>query len=534
MTEQRPNFLFIMCDQLRWDYLSCAGHPTLQTPNIDRLAERGVYFTNTFVQSPVCGPSRASIYTGRTVHSHGSTWNGVPLSIAEKTIGEYLQEGGYRSAVAGKVHVIPDREAFERIGVTPANEAVRTIANGGFEPFDRDDSVHTKQMFSFRPQPKYNDWMRELGYEGENPWLSYANSVEDEDGNVISGWDLRSASYPAQVPKEHSESHYITSRAIEFIDGMDNQSWMLHLSFIKPHWPYVAPAPYHDMYGPEDVPPANRAAAEKGSHPVFDAFRQMHPSEAFSKDEVREAVIPAYMGLVKQIDDEVGRILDHLDQRGISDNTVIVFTSDHGDYLGDHWMGEKDMMHEEAVRVPLIIMDPRLGADTSRGRKVEDLVEMIDLAPTFLELADLSADDQRLEGHSLAPFLHGDGPDTWRNAVFSELDYAYYGTRNLLGLGPNEAKMFMLRNKRYKYIYYLGFPPQLFDLHEDPGELNDLGQSEAHAPIRAELQDQLFLRLATRRSRITENDRTVERQTDAEERMGIFIGRWNVDGLPTG
>lgn len=532
MTEKKPNFLFIMCDQLRWDYLGCAGHPKLKTPNIDRLAERGVNFTKAFVQSPVCGPSRASIYTGRTVHSHGSVWNSVPLSIAERTLGEYLAPAGYRTAVTGKTHIIPDREGLERLGITSGNEAARTISFGGFEPFDLDVGLHSTQTLISTAQPKYNEWLQSLGYQSKNPWLTFANSVVDEHGQVLSGWDMRSAKYPARVPKEHSETHYMTSRAIEFIDQVGDQPWMLHLSFIKPHWPYVAPAPYHALYSADDVPDANRADAERRSHPVFDAFMEMRPGAVFSKEDVRKTVIPAYMGLVAQIDDEVGRIVDYLDEKALSNNTVIVFTSDHGDYLGDHWMGEKELFHEESVRVPLIVMDPRPQADASRGSTVHSLVELIDLVPTFIELAGLPPDEQRLEGRSLAPFLSGRAPEYWRDAAFSELDYAYYAARNTLGVGTNEAKCFMVRTSRYKYVYYLGFPPQLFDLQEDPKELQDLGGCDDHSEIRAEMHDRLFLWLINRRRRTTEADSTVQSKTDVTENMGIFVGRWDEQDLP--
>ena len=168
-----------------------------------------------------------------------------------------------------------------------------------------------------------------------------------EDGSVISGWDMRSARYPARVPEEHSETAYITNRAMEFMAGADERPWLLHLSYIKPHWPYVAPAPYHVAYGAGDIVAAVRSEAERHDpHPVYRAFMDMNASRSFARDEVRETVIPAYMGLIEQIDRPCRPPAALLDEQGAAANTVVVFTSDHGDYLGDHWLGEKELFHE--------------------------------------------------------------------------------------------------------------------------------------------------------------------------------------------
>ena len=529
MTSKPPNILFIMCDQLRWDYLSSSGHPFLRTPNIDALAARGTTFRRAYVQSPVCGPSRMSFYTGRTVHSHGATWNGVPLPIGEWTIGDYLKMANYRVAVAGKTHVRGDVEGLARLGLTRDTEVGLIVSQGGFEPFDRDDGIHTLPLLKRRPAPQYNAWLRALGYGGDNPWHDYANSVITERGEVLSGWELRSARFPARVPEEHSETAYMTDQAIKFIDTADDRPWLMHLSYIKPHWPYVAPSPYHTLYGRDAIISANRSATERDNrNPVYRAFMNMDVSQAFSRDEVRETVIPTYMGLIKQIDDHVGRILKYLATTGRADNTIVVFTSDHGDYLGDHWLGEKELFHEAAVRVPLIIYDPRPHADAGRGTTVDALVEAIDLLPTFIELSGLPADQQRLEGCSLAPFLRGEIPSGWREEAFSELDYGYYASRLSLALGPNDARIYMVRTREFKYIHPLGFPPQMFDLVNDPQELEDIGESSQHTAVRNELQARLFECLARRRNRVTESDQTVEARTNNERAIGIHIGQWSL------
>jgi len=522
----RPNILFIMCDQLRWDYLSCSGHPTLRTPNIDALAARGVRFDRAYVQSPICGPSRMCTYTGRYVSSHGASWNGVPLSPGEWTIGDHLG-ALYRVAVVGKTHLRRDPEALRHLGIDPGSARGQQMMTGGFEPFDRDDGIHTDQLVARRGEPRYNGWLRSLGYDVANPWQDYANSVETPDGTVISGWEMKSAPYPARLPAEHSETAYATDRAIAFIDEAGAQPWLLHLSYIKPHWPYVAAAPYHAMYGPGDLLPANRDEAERRDpHPVYRAFQQLSQSTSFARDKVREAVIPAYMGLVRQIDDEIGRLMAHLDAGGTADNTVIVFTSDHGDYLGDHWLGDKELFHDASSRVPLIIADPRPAANSTRGAVVRDLVEAIDLLPSFRALAGLPVDRQRLEGHSLLGYLHGTQDAPLRDAVLSELDYAYSPARLALGLGPNDARGLMLRTDRWKLVCWPGFRPQLFDLTRDPQERVDLGADADHQPTCAALQARLIDKLARRRYRTTEADAGVEARTANEHDLGVRIGEW--------
>lgn len=522
------NILFIMADQLRWDHLSCYGHPHLHTPNIDRLAERGVRFDRAYVQSPVCGPSRSSCYTGRTVFSHGATWNGVPLPIGELTLGDYLRPLGVTTAVVGKTHMTPDAEGMARLGLTRETEIGCLVSEPGFDPYERDDGLHPTPLLRRKGgKLRYNDWLREQGYDGENPWNDWANSADGPDGELLSGWYLQNSNLPARVAEEHSETAYMTMRARDFIDEMGDAPWLCHLSYIKPHWPYIAPAPYHDMYGPETWQPVSRDACEKvDANPVFDAFMGMRVSETFSAPGVRETVMPAYMGLIKQIDDHLGRLFAYLEETGKDKETMIVFTSDHGDYLGDHWMGEKELFHEVSVRVPLIIMDPRPEADATRGTASEALVEAIDLVPTFLEATSAPAVPHRLEGRSLQPLLNGEVPQDWRKAVFSEIDYAFYTASTTVGRGPSDARGYMIRTDRWKYFYFPGFPPLLFDLEADPEEFHDLGRDAEHVQTCAMLQGLLMDRLLSRKNRVGMTDEAVLAKRADEDKAGIIIGKW--------
>src|SRR5258705_2498546 len=174
------------------------------------------------------------------------------------------------------------------------------------------------------------------------------------------------------------------------------------------------------MYAANDVQPAIRSEQEKQSaHPVFAAYMDMRYSRNMARDESREKVIPTYMRLIKQIDDQMGVLMQFLERRGLLDNTMIVFTSDHGDYLGDHWMGEKDLFHDQSAKIPLIVIDPSPEADSTRGTVCDALVEAIDLAPTFIDYFGGVPLDHILEGRSLMPLLRGERP-AWRKVLFSE------------------------------------------------------------------------------------------------------------------
>lgn len=520
MTNVR-NVLFIMCDQLRADYLSCYGAPVPLTPNLDALAARGTRFTRAFTVAPVCGPSRMSFYTGRYTFSHGATWNFVPLPVGEMTLGDYLRPAGIRTAVCGKTHVDPDRAGIARLGLSADEGRGLLLAEGGFEPYARDDGCHPQGS---RQHASYNEYLHARGYTDPNPWHSQANAALDEHGELASGWLLRNAHRPARIPDELSESAWTVDRSIDFIREQGDKPWCLHCSLIKPHWPYIVSAPYHAQYGREDCPAPVRSAAERGDvNPVFKAFQQHPECVAFSRDEVRANVIPAYMGLVRQVDHHLGRLMQFLQESGRIEDTLIVFTSDHGDYLGDHWQGEKELMYEQGVRVPLIVVDPSEGA--ARGAVCEALVEAVDIVPTCLEALGLPAAPHVIEGRSLVPLLHG--ATAWaREAAFSELDYAIYPAARKLGLGPRDARMVMARTERWKLVHFgKGLPPQLFDLREDPLEYTDRGTDPALAAVREELYARIFDWMRERRNRTAISDEAIARRSDPS--MGVVkIGVW--------
>ena len=525
----RKNVLFIMCDQLRWDYLSCAGHRSLQTPNIDALAARGVRFTNAYCQSPVCGASRMSFYTGRYVSSHGATNNFVPLRIGERNIGDHLKPLGVRPVLVGKTHMFADTEGMQRLGIDPQSAIGVHHSEAGFEAYERDDGIHPDAVV--KPDLAYNEYLKSKGYNEPNPWHWAANSVDNDDG-IRSGYFNDSANKPARVKDEDSETPYMTRRAMQFLDEDDGETpWLLHLSYIKPHWPYIAPAPYNDMYGPADVQEAFRLESELDDpNPLLKHFLDRVSGKTFSKDEARETVIPVYMGLIKQIDDQLGELFEFMQQRDLLKDTMVVFTADHGDYLGDHWVGDKDFFHDGAVRIPLIIADPDPAHDATRGTTCDELVEAIDLLPTFVEYWGGEVAEHILDGRSLTPHLRGESVQ-WRDYAVSEFDFFLQVFRPQTGRKSLDCRSYMIVSHEWKYIHAPGYPPMLFDLKNDPHEYHDLGRSPDHEAQRAAMHRALADWSLHYRQRETISEERATQLTGIEDKLGVLIGYWNEDDI---
>ena len=282
------------------------------------------------------------------------------------------------------------------------------------------------------------------------------------------------------------------------------------------------------VYGVSDVIPAVRSDLERvDPHPIYQSFMNERVSRAFSDDKIRETVIPVYMGLIKQIDDQIGRLLSFLERKDRLKDTLIVFTSDHGDYLGDHWLGDKELFHDVSVRVPLIIVDPSPAADGTRGRISHSLVEMIDLAPSFLDVLAAEIPPHRLEGRSLMPLLHDTPRQEWRSYVVSEYDYSFRLARVDHGVAIRDCHLTMVADERWSYVHAPNFPPMLFDRIDDPNEYLDRGRNSAFAPVCKIMRQRLLEWATSRRQRTTMDDAEVLRRFGKEADAGIFIGFWD-------
>ena len=516
------NVLFVMCDQLRADHLSCYGHPYLATPNIDYLARYGVKFDRAFVQSGVCGPSRMSFYTGRYVASHGATWNRVPLSVDEITLGEYLAERDMQLALVGKTHVMPDDRGMKRLQLDGGNALSALLREGHFALVDRYDGHHAE------PAGGYARYLRERGYDSRDPWSDYVVSAEDEQGRIVSGWQMRNVHLPARVREADSETAYATDQAIRFIEAQGERPWTMHLSYVKPHWPYMVPAPYHRKYSFDQCLPVRRAQRERAApHPVTRAYFEQEECANFMRDEVIAKVRPAYQGLIAQLDDHLGRLWETLERLGRWQDTLIVFTADHGDFLGDHWLGEKELFYDTVQRVPYIVYDPSPEADATRGSSDSRFVEAIDTVPTILDALGIPIPEHRIEGRSLLALTRDIDPHLpWRDAVFSELDYGYRQARQILGRRPDACRGWMVRTDAWKYIHWEGYAPQLFNLRTDSEEFFDLGTEPGFEGVRRAMRERLLSWQLGLRNRTTVTLDDVERGTHQYKNAGVFYGVW--------
>ena len=530
------NVLWIMCDQLRFDYLGCSGSTGIKTPTIDALAKRGVRFTQAYAQSTTCGPSRMSAYTGRYVRSHGATYNNIPLRVDELTIGDHLSRIGVRCLLYGKSHVEPNYVTIERLGISKTSDAGRRLIHGGFESMIRHDGDSVVDDHD----TDYRAYLTERGYKGENLWKEWAATARDDNGALLNGFLYKNSRQPARISAEHSESTFLTTKAVEFItsEAASSEPWMMHLSYVKPHWPYLAPEPYHTLYGAEDVPLVNRTQTEQClPHPFIRSFMEQNYSRVFAKEEARSCVVPTYMGLISQIDTELQRVVDALTEQKLLDNTLIIFSADHGDYLGDHWLGEKYLFHDPSVRIPLIVVDPNPSANKTRGSSSDTLVEHIDILPTLLDWFDADVPGHVLEGQSLIPLLHETEQTDSKEFVVSEYDFSFDYARHALNTPIGMSNATMISTDHWKLWHIDGAPPILFDRKNDPLETKDLGSERGYETARSKMYDRLHEWSSGRRWRTTFSNAQIEvianraRHYDAWIEDGFLIGYWDHDAV---
>ncbi len=330
------------------------------------------------------------------------------------------------------------------------------------------------------------------------------------------------------LPDARGMERLKTDVAVRFMEEQGDRPWVLHLSYVKPHWPYIAPAPYHAMFGPEDCLPVVRGEAERGpgAHPVLREFQREEVAVNFARDETVATVRPAYQGLIAQLDRHLGRVWEAMERLGRWRDTLVVFCSDHGDYLGDHWLGEKELFHDCIQRVPFLLYDPSPEADRTRGGAEPRFAEAVDVVPTILDALGLDAAEHLVEGRSLLAVTRGHAT-AWRDAAFSELDWTFRGARRRLGLPSGQHHAWMVRTARWKYVHWTdGLRPMLFDLDADPGELRDLGGDPALETVRRELRERLLAWFGGLKRRTTLTWAEAELRTDSHKRAGVFLGEW--------
>ncbi|MCZ6634577.1 MAG: sulfatase-like hydrolase/transferase [bacterium] len=430
MAQDRPNILFIMDDQHRWDYLGSMGADFIRTPHLDRLAERGIQFTSCTTNCPVCAPSRVALASGLQPTRVGALDNSCFLPQGTTSYYQRLRDHGYYVGCSGKLDLAKPIPYNGRNGDRPS-----TYMWGFTHPIEIEGKMHAGG--SKVPQGPYNYFLHEKGLL--EPF------VDDYTRRSQEGY-YRSC-HDSVLPTEGFADTYIGQRAVEWIDTIpDDFPWHMFVSFVGPHDPFDPPTEYADKYRGAEMPPP--ISADLTGKPRY--LEGRIKTNDMTDEEVLETR-RQYCAATELIDDQVGAILDAVERRGMSDNTYVIFASDHGEMLGDHGCYTKSVPYESALRVPLIVAGPGIEG----GRKNDGPVELIDVNPTICELAGLSA-QANIDAQSFNPVLQGE-TDQHRTEAVSAI-------RNFR----------LIRTSRYKLIENYNDLTELYDLEEDPEELNNI------------------------------------------------------------
>lgn len=435
-----PNVLWICTDQQRWDTIHALGNDYIRTPNLDRLCNEGVAMSHAFCQSPICTPSRSAFLTGMypryldACMNGNETWqNEAPL------VTKTLADAGYDCGLAGKLHL------------SAAHNRIEPRPDDGYRVFHW--SHHP--MDSWPEGNAYNDWLKSKGidYTSTKKRLGY-------------------------IPTEYHQTTWCTDRAIDFIKEERDGPWLFSLNCFDPHPPLDPPQEYVDRFDIDSLPLpefaeedlVDEAALAKAGVNFQSKARRIPPEKA-------RLDLAKYWAMIELIDDNVGRLLDVLEETGQRKNTVVIFTSDHGHMICDHGLINKGCrFYEGLVRVPLIISWP---GHFESGLQCDELVELIDITPSLLELADLPVPEE-MQGRSLLPLLTGSSAGK-PHREFVRCTF----TETLEG---PKSRGTMIRDRRYKLVVYHGAGlGQLFDLETDPNEHHNLWDSPDHAAIKNRL-----------------------------------------------
>jgi arylsulfatase A-like enzyme len=468
------NVLLIVVDQWRGLMLPKLGAGYLKLPNLDKLCAEGVTFRNHFTQTVPCGPARASLLTGMYMMNHRAVQNTIPLDSRFTNLAHELRRGGYDPALVGYTTTTPDPR--------------RTAPNDPrfFVLGDIMDGFHA--VGAFENRDAYFGWVASQGFKlpptREDIW---------QPQGISSGG---ATAQPAVIPKELSDSAWFTERGLSYLHGRGGKPWFLHLGYYRPHPPFIAPAPYNAMYRPEDMPKVVRASSpveEAKQNALLAYYVQNIKQASFFQDgkklgsEMSEAEVAqmraTYCGLMSEIDDHLGRVFDYLKRTGQWDDTLIVFTCDHGEQAGDHHLLGKIGYFDESYRIPLIVRDPRPEAKATRGTIVDKFTETIDTMPTILDWLGLPIPRQ-VDGRSLLPFCEGAAPSDWRTEAHYEFDFRdlYYSQpESAIGVPMDKCSLAVVQDEHYKYVHFAALPPLFFDLRADPGQFVNRAGDPAYA-----------------------------------------------------
>lgn len=462
--QKKKNLLFIMTDQQRYDALSIAGNTVLETPNLDRLANQGVYFKNAYTPCAVCAPARSSILTGSTVEHHGVRTNDRAYYYNEEdimtmpTFDEILTDNGYHCEYYGKWH---SQTKHTTIYKNPklASEAGKSIFGPGGQRFVYLDYLNEHDPVR-KPEPgEFLDRFTESPYKPNPLDIFYGEKFEDIENSS------KNTTQPdfhgrLMIPKEYSLTAFQAKETIEALERLKDSTFSITCSFHFPHAPMLPVEPYASMYPAEKmVPPVSIKDDMENSPYRTTNGRLAHPE--YSDPAKIKYMISNYYGLVKEIDDWVGKILAKLDELGLSDNTLVIFTSDHGEMLGSHGMREKNVFYEESAHIPLLMRCP---GDIKSNTTVNGYVSNIDLFATILDY--LKVEEHKSDGKSLRGLIEGTDK---KHGEYVVTEWNYRGD-----ISPN----YMIVKDGWKLIIPYSKSSKvinaMYDLNNDPHEMNNL------------------------------------------------------------
>ncbi|MEO0391210.1 MAG: sulfatase-like hydrolase/transferase [Pseudomonadota bacterium] len=507
---KRPNFLFIITDQHRADHLGCYGNPVVRTPNIDRIAAGGTRWDRFYVANPICMPNRASIMTGRMCSVHGARHNGIPLSKDHTTFVELLRDAGYSTGLIGKSHLqsftgLPATNQFEaKEGLTTPSAHLRdAYKNNRHTPeYDLEIAPKWDTPLAARLDGDFYGFdhvevAADHGDGASGDYLLWART-QTPDFDTLTGPDNAlpdnrinaPQAWRTAVPEELYSTSWIADRSEAWLADHAEQDapFFLQMSFPDPHHPFTPPGRYWDMYDPADItlpasfgqgdlPPikAMQEAMVQGTDP-----RDNQNPFAVTEDEAR-AIIALTYGMITMIDDAIGRVLQRLDTLGLAENTVVIFTSDHGDYMGDHGLMLKLLLHYQGIiRVPFIWHDPTA---PSLGKVDPGLGSSIDIAATILARAGI----QPFNGIQGRDLLTTEPPD----AIIVEED----SQRTMTGFDRPQRVRTVVTD-RYRMSLRAGEDwNELYDLQTDPHERANLYDDPAAANVRQAMTETMLRRL---------------------------------------
>ena len=432
----RPqNLLFIFSDEHTREITGCYGHDVIQTPNIDALAERGTRFNNAYTNCPICVPARASLATGRYVHQIRYWDNAFPYHGTPQSFGHRLMEQGHHVTAIGKLHY---RSNADSTGWNEEIDTLHVIEGIG----DLAGCIRTNMT----QRTTVKNLARDAG-RGDSTYIRY---------------DTRSAEHAVRWLKEEAPRHR-------------DRPWMLFVGFVLPHFPLIAPPTYYDMY-PQLPPPRLYDVKDRPTHPVIRELARVQAYDKYFDEERVRIARTAYFAMVSYLDHCIGQVLRALNASGLEDETRVIYTTDHGDNIGHRGLWGKSNMYEESAAIPMIVA----GADVPAGHVVDAPVSLVDCYPTILHGAGIAPSDEeqeQLPGCSLLDLANG---ATVERTVLSE----YHAAGACTG-------MFMIRHGRFKYVHYVDYPPQLFDLDADPHETVDRASDPAMADTLTECEARL-------------------------------------------